>query len=259
MDPVVTFDVDTGTDEVPVWLTGDWHLGHDRCDLESLLAHVERARQLGARVIHLGDGPEQVGATDRVTRSGALWSQQIPPEPQRQMFAELMAGLAVDVLHPGNHELRVYARAGLDYTESVVDRILAVRQQAGLPHRPVVPLFRPGYVVYRISDRLRYVVYVYHGEGPIVNPFTAHGRLAMDRHGVDIYALGHSHQLAALLVNVQTPDGSRPVWWLRCGHYLRGPDYAVRRKLGPEGQVGSVCAWLHTRIPQVRVEVWPGS
>ncbi len=260
---VVTVPVSDGK-PVPVWFTTDWHIGHEAHADKLLDGQLLRAEKEGWRANHLGDGPEQVGAGDKVAGYGALWTQKLPPIEQRKQLAQMVSRVKFDILFPGNHDRRVDAKHGISYVETVVDKANLLRAERGDPHRSDW-MARPGFLTYRLvrtdgyAPVQEYVFFLHHGEGPVINPFTLLSRIQSRVEGVDAILTGHTHELAMRPIVVRGPGRERTVLWMRCGHYLSNPDYAATRPITTEGAAGSILLWLHTDQHKITPELLLGA
>lgn len=210
-----------------VWATGDWHLGSAWCDRDLLDRHRQRALGGHWGLLHVGDGLEMVTPLSRVATRGALRDQILDPEQQRQLLVQYLAGFEGFIL-PGNHEFRIDMATGLDFMR-------AITEAKGVSVRPL-PLPQ---AVRIVAGRQEYIVYLHHGEGPVVSPTTLFDRLQRDVEGVDVILAGHIHAATSDPAEVDTPKGPRIVHRLRTGHYLKTPPYALVRPVARRGRRGS--------------------
>lgn len=230
-----------------LWVTADWHRGHVSHDTALFHEHYNAAVEGGWTIIHLGDALELVTPASRIAQRGGLAEQTVPPEEQRVELIGLLRSFRYGVIGPGNHETRVDFQSGMNFIQSIVDA-KDVRVKA-------VPW--PGFVRVEVG-RVVYHLYCHHGEGPIVNPFALHDRLMMNTEGADIIVAGHSHASSSDVAEVIAPDGERSIYRLRAGHYLRAPQYALRRPITRLGARGSWAVTLDGKCRQITTR-WLGT
>lgn len=226
-----------------VWVTGDWHAHHAQHASALFEAHYARAVAERWYLVHVGDALEMVTPSSRVAHKGALADQTASPEEQRQWLIDRLRRIHHGIVGPGNHETRIDFAVGINFIKSITDaegmRVRAVEW--------------PGFIELRVG-RVTYYIYVHHGEGPTVNPFTLHDRLLMNTEAADVIVAGHIHQSANDVVVIESPHGPREVIRLRAGHYLDRPRYQMIRPLGRIGAPGSWLLTLDGDAKQIRVE-----
>jgi hypothetical protein len=232
---------------VTLWVTGDWHLGHQRHLADLFRRHFQAAVTRRYPTIHVGDGVENVIPASGVARKGGLAEQALPPEEQRLLLIQHLQQLARVVYLRGNHERRDDVVTGKDFVAMV----------SALAGRHVTALRTPGIVTVQ-AGRQTYRFYVHHGEGPTVNPYTLLDRIQRDTDGLDGILAGHIHTGAVQMAQKITPDGPRTILRLRVGHYLAVPEYALERPVAPVGAPGSWLLHLDCRAHRVRPE-WCGT
>lgn len=222
-----------------IWMFSDVHIGAHDHDWSLWNAHVERARRGRWRALCLGDAFEMVGHHDRVAAFGAIWEQDKDPPLQVSTFIDQMKDLIFDGAVEGNHDWRAAISHGL----SVWDEIVLPRLRS--KRSPAKYLGSLSYLRYRWGDGHSVVLCISHGEGPVANPMTTLYRMMLVMPDADVYAGGHTHDLAIAYQNSHHTDGVHRKILLRTGTYLGFARYAKSRILGkPQTPKGSILLTL---------------
>lgn len=220
---------------VAVWLLSDTHHGHVAHDAKLYQSHVEAARRARARVLFLGDALEAVTTGGKVANLGGHFDQTMSIGDQEDAFIDSMAGLRVLACVEGNHEARVTRTTGTSPFKNIT-RILSARQGY-----PCDFLQHGGHVAIRVGTQT-YRLVIHHGEG---GPTTFFRYLQRDFPGADLYAGGHTHELASAEYFVHGDKGPRRVTTVRTGSYLAFPSYAASKPTtGGIPATGSYLLWL---------------
>jgi hypothetical protein len=184
-------------------LLSDLHIDAADHDRDQLIADLNAAKTLGARISINGDTVDAILPSDRKRHHPSVGKHN----PERDDVINQIVRQAVDVLKPyadlidvispGNHERAVLKYHHVDITSMIVAMLNAVRSD-GLP--PIHVGSYRGFQVYRLhADKgagKTFTVFRHHGRGGSA-PVTG-GALDLDRirkdFDADLYWLGHKHQ-----------------------------------------------------------------
>jgi hypothetical protein len=213
--------------EQEFWATGDWHIGQAQHYAPLFDKHFQQAVSERWQLLHVGDAVEML-IWRGVVQSARLFEQKLSPEEQREELIACLSKLAGGVYLAGTHELRVDRATGLDFVKGVA-------QASG---GRIIPLYIPQ-AIEVVVGKQPYVVFLHHGEGPIVSPTTLFDRIQRDVEGVDLIIAGHIHAATFDPAVVETTRGNRTIYRLRAGHYLQMPAYQRIRPIVRWGACGS--------------------
>lgn len=254
-----------------ILLTGDRH--HDSIHTNTRLerAHLERALELNAPVIDIGDMFDAMQGRDDRRRN----ADELPPHLAREDYFDALVEQAeafyrpyahlLTVLGVGNHETAVRKHSGTDLTARLAYRL---RHESG-----AVWPFRGGYGGYvrlqfrrgnmRRSLRLKY----FHGSGgggPVTKGVIKTNRNAVAYPDADIVAMGHIHEAWVLAIPRERCSQSGRVSAQNQWH-ICVPSYKDEYGAGSEGwhvETGKPpkpigCAWVHLRYAADDIIVQP--
>lgn len=185
-------------------LMSDLHIDAADHDRDQLIADLEAAKSVGARISINGDTVDAILPADRKRHHPSVGKY----DPERDDIINQIAAQAakvlspyadyIDVIAPGNHERSVLKYHHVDITSMIV-RMLNADRSPGVP--PIhVGAYR-GFQIYRLRRETKnthtFIIYRHHGRGGSA-PVTG-GALDLDRirkdFDADLYWIGHKHQL----------------------------------------------------------------
>jgi predicted phosphodiesterase len=246
-------------DEIILCPIGDIHIGSPHFDKKSLQKHLEWIKSKeNARIILMGDILE-TALKDSV---GAGWAEQEDIimnhlYAAKGLFYEFRD--IIDGVIEGNHELRVYQRAGI-----LLNKLLA--EMLGIPDKYMM---YQGIIKYAWNHRA-YNVSVWHGSGGGRKSGSSVNKLESQTDTVlcDVYLMGHTHKQHAHNRIMYIPDArnnkinEQVQYFVNTGHSLAYEgSYAEAAGL-PPGKKGFPKVYLggqYTRnksvIKDIRVEI----
>ena len=238
-------------DKVSLILKGDEHYGSKYFDKEEHGSWMKWIEENNCYVIGMGDNLE---TATRDSVGAGIYEQDIFLHQQLEEFVEMNRIIAEQGkllgLHRGNHEERVYKHSGLDITR-IMCNMLNVKN------------FGVGVVHYIKVGKQNYSIYTTHGHSGARLPHTKI-KACIDLSNmvdVDIYAMGHLHQLSHHVRQFYRPDkrtrqltetskhflltGSFLTHW---GSYAQEIGYEMMRK-------GAARIKLHGEQPLIKISL----
>ena len=235
-DPWLVTSLDGGVTRIDfqtrlwVLLSSDWHWDSVKCDREKLAADLQKAKELNAAVLSIGDGFDAMGGKYD-PRSNGKWD--VRPEFQRGNYYDDIVTQCAEWLEPyreqmalitpGNHETAVRKRMETCLTTRLVEQ-LRVRgskcRAAGYS----------GWVMFRArsskTTSALYRLWYHHGYGgggPVTRGVIDYSRYLVDVDADCIHA-GHVHQRTMIEASRQrlSPTGIariRPIHLVRSAAY----------------------------------------
>lgn len=234
---------------IQVVFISDVHFGHAKHAAKYFARTLEWLRtHPKAYWVGLGDLVENV-TPDKNGLYGA--EQRLSPENQVVGFTRMMKPLAPRCLGivAGNHELRTLKQSGVELGGLIAHAL-------GIPEKY---LGHGGLYALWVGTE-SYLLSLHHGyRYSESNKFAEHERRFRIRPEVDLYAMGHTHDLDRQ-ENVKlvwdSPSASEkaaPYYFLRTGNYLKYPDYANRAAHRP-GRVGSPIVTFYGDIKKIEID-----
>lgn len=238
-------------DKISIILKGDEHYGSTYFDKEENASWMKWIEETDCYVISMGDNLE-TGVRDSI--GAGVYEQDIFVHQQLEEWVQMNRKIAEQGkligMHRGNHEERIYKHSGLDLT-----RIMA--SMLGVKNLGV------GTIHYIKVGKQNYSIYTTHGHSGARLPHTkirACITLA-NMVDVDIYGMGHTHQLSHHVRQFYRPDkrtrtlietskhflltGSFLTHW---GSYAHEAGYEMMRK-------GAARIKLHGEKPLIKISL----
>lgn len=182
-----------------VILTGDWHLGANGVDTDSV-KNVVKHWFRGKPVILMGD------LIDCGVDRGMQFDQTLQPQDQINELTEILKPLDIIGHVSGNHEDRFFKSSGINILETILKR----KEKRDIT-----------------VDGRR--IYINHGISTAQNPL-----VEFDKYRkfitADVYTLGHNHEL---MYKAQLFDG-KLTYFVRTGTFMRESKYAIKRGYTPK-------------------------
>lgn len=217
----------------------DVHFGSPTQDYDKAIAFRDRALERGALVLCLGDMMENA---TRYSVGSGVYEQLIPPQQQQDMTVEYLrplkeAGLLIGMVI-GNHEWRSANEVGVDLTKNVCDIL-------------DVPYLGFSIYVDIVMRNEIYQVFGTHGAGggsTLTGKSNAIQKLGQHRHGVDIFTMGHVHELwhgsdvIERYNRLRKTVEERKRHYVLTGAYLKYKDSYGEMKSYPPSKTGT--AWI---------------
>jgi UDP-2,3-diacylglucosamine pyrophosphatase LpxH len=222
----------TKASKLLVVCSGDWHLGSNDCDVEKLKAHLEWLRKTDCKIVLMGDLLEFATGSS----IGHGWASQTRnPQEQLDAIYEVLLPVRHKILCvlEGNHERRA-SQSGLDVAKTLSDRLRV--SYAG-----------PSCLIYLRVGKENYTMHVQHGSSGaryLRTKMQALMKTADYIDGVDVFAMGHVHELASAAQKYFVYDKraktrkERTRQFVLAGHYLKYGGYSEAKNYAP-GKSGS--------------------
>ncbi|MHA1400056.1 MAG: metallophosphoesterase [Candidatus Heimdallarchaeaceae archaeon] len=219
-----------------VKFTGDFHWGSMACDEKMVKMTLDFCLDNSIPMLLMGD---LIDTGLKSSVGASMYQQSIHPQEQLDEMIALLkpladAGLILGI-HKGNHEARVEKDTGIDISKVICNQ-LGVRYLGSA----IWSLFRVGHQNYKIysmhgSTGSRYIYTKLKAITDISHNFDA-----------DVIAMGHVHEKAEAIQEVQTLDLKRKAIRVRkkyliiTGHFLNYDNSYAQDKGYPIGKKGSV-------------------
>jgi len=185
--------------EMKVVLTGDWHIGSEGVDLETLKKIVKLAFT-GKPIILMGD------LIDCGIDRGMQFDNVLKPQEQVNILTEVLKPLDIIGYVNGNHENRFFKQTGINILETILKK-------------------KPQHLI-EVGGRR---IYINHGISAAKNAF-----LEFDRYPqfitADVYALGHNHELAYRAYIRE----KELMYFVRTGTFMDMSRYTIERGYAPK-------------------------
>jgi hypothetical protein len=165
---------------------GDWHIGHENCDLHFIEQQINAipAGDTRHRILLMGDLLD-IGIKTAI--GGSVYDQRMTLDESINYTFNILSLRAkqIDGIVEGNHEWRLYKECGIDITKLIADRL-------GVPY-----LKHSGVITYAFNKRA-YNINMFHGKvgGSIENALRAVKAMA-NKVFADVYLMAHCHHCAA--------------------------------------------------------------
>ena len=213
------------------------HLGAREHRHEEFAASLAEARRLRSDIVLIGDLLD-MGMFVGTSHTGSVFDQNLNPEEQIEEAVRLLKPLKSQIrcILRGNHEERLERVSSIRANKQVAVAL-------GIPevYKDTAALLQLG------STK----VFVAHGSNQ-----SDFNRVLAGREGMDIVALGHTHQLEHKKVVRRGSMGRREVSLLRCGTYLQEPRYG-QMALYPPNPIGAAWVSVSPRGRFVDLGVYP--
>lgn len=201
------------SNEQKVILMSDLHWDNPKCDRVTLKKHLDKAKEIGAKVIVNGDFFCLMQGKYDPRRNKA----DIRPEHNKPNYIDAVILDAVDWFGPykdtliftgyGNHETGIIKNLETDPLQRFADMFNFV-------HKPTIPLKVGGYggwITFRMNidqtGRVASRLYYFHGSGgggPVTKGTIQNQRQMADTDGADMIWMGHVHELYTMYQSKKT-------------------------------------------------------
>ena len=225
-----------------LWLSSDWHYGHENCNGELLLKYVDYIKQHKGKTILLGDLME---ASIPGHMPQTMFSQDIQPHTQFDLVKEILGSTDVIAAVSGNHENRIYNSTGIDVMKEIAKNFKAVYLPAG------------GYFNIDFNG-ITYRFAIFHGSKGSQNPRYQLLKALNVWPDCDIMAMGHIHHLCLeRFYRYGIENGERIkriIYGVRTGGFLEYPGYA-QKDFYPLSATGSPIVTLNPKRKKIDVDL----
>jgi hypothetical protein len=166
-------------DKLEILLISDVHLGHRCCDEDMFMCNIDLVLK---RKMHVADLGDLIENATRDSIGAGVYDQKAIAETQMQRAVELYNPIRdlIQVMYPGNHELRTYDKSGVNLTKLMAKELGT--KYGGLG----------GFNTVKVGNQ-KYTMYLSHGGSGAT---TVGGKIAaMMRLGqtIDAEVLGQGH------------------------------------------------------------------
>jgi len=163
---------------------GDFHIGHESCDVEKVKEAIQWAEDTDAWILGMGD---YIECALRNSPGKSMYSQTMDPQQQIEAVIELLEPVKGQIigLIDGNHENRATIQTGIKPT-------WVIGQALGAPY------IATGGVLRAAVGKEGYTLYAKHGStgaATLAGKISAISKLGNIMRDADLYLMGHVHHL----------------------------------------------------------------